>query len=118
MLFNDRQIRVRQHAAVEAGEGQVNGQGFDQHPHPKRRPGAGEGEADPTVAEGASRVLGRFRQHLVVIDQRAVDVGEQKADIPRLGHVVFSGARTGRQERPPSSAISLSAASGPSLPEA
>ncbi len=66
--------------------------------------------------------LGAFGQHLVLGDERAVDVGQDQRDLGRFCHDILGLSRgrraqlvSGRQARP-SRASSSSAAAGPSLP--
>ena len=106
-------VRVDVDAAIEAGDLTLELQRLDEHLHAARRPTAGERKRDacaPKLLSRGDRILG---EHFLLRDQGAVHVGDDQAN-----HDLRSvGGTTGRHLRPPSRAISSSAAGGPSLPE-
>ena len=76
------EVGIDEHAAVEAGDGALQSERLDQHAHAARRPAAGDGERNAGVVQLPDRRLRRLGQHLVLGDQRAVHVRQQKADVP------------------------------------
>ena len=76
-------------------------QRLDHHLHALRRPPAGDREADDPgfLHRLAMARLGLLGQHLLVGDERAVDVGEQQGDLFRVAaHAGFASARSAREQ--------------------
>ena len=86
VALDDREIGIDEHAAVEAGDGALQRERLDQHAHAARRPAAGDGEHDAGIVQRTRRRLRRLGQHLVLGDQRAVHVRQQKADVALPAH--------------------------------
>jgi hypothetical protein len=86
MAFDHRQVGVDEDSAVEAGDWLGQGQGLDQHAHAAGRAAAGDGQGYAGLNQRRRRGHRGRRQHLVLGDQGAVHVGQQKADIARPVH--------------------------------
>ena len=81
MAFDDGKVWMDEHAAVEAGDGALQIEGLDQHAHAAWRPAAGDGEENAGAAQFTDHFLRRLGRHLVLGDQRAIHVREQKSDV-------------------------------------
>jgi hypothetical protein len=75
-LVEDRQVRKHDDAAVERRHRHRQAERLDERPHPERGAPAGDGEDDPTLAQGLDRPTGARGQNLVLGHQGAVDVRE------------------------------------------
>ena len=73
---------------------------LDQHAHAARRPSAGDGKRDAGVSQRGGRSHCRLGQHLVVGDQCAVHIGQQKTDVAfARSWLLLRRRSTGRQAR-------------------
>ena len=94
MPGDGREIRADQGAAIEPGDGRGDLKGLDQSAQAARGTAADQRKQDSVVMQPRDGVSGVRRQDLIVVDQGAVDVGDQGGNFCRgmsrlCGHVCF-----------------------------
>src|SRR5260221_7381917 len=112
MLLDRLKLRIDDRAAVERADRECDLQRFDQKTHADGRPAGDDGEADPGLVQLANRALVALRQHLVLGQQGAVDIGNNERD---AGHGATSSSWRTISFTIPSTDASIETVTGRSL---
>src|SRR5882724_12659988 len=112
MLFDRLELRVDDGAAVERADRECDRQRLDQKSHADGRPAGDDGETYAGLVQLTDRALVALRQHLVLGQQGAVDIGNNERN---AGHGATSSSWRTMSSTIPSTDASIETVTGRSL---